>query len=302
MRRLALGAALALVPVAATAADCTVQWRAIDGVLSAAGLSEPAPTRPVRASGGGGCTVSDLTLLPDAALSYRVRSLTWSGDGIAEFVTDGTPPSSLALRLAGVRAVAAEDDAAVVWILDRLGAQGPSDVGLSAAWDSSGRLLIETSEPGAMGARSVWVDAAVEGVDLTNAASARASAGTFRVTSIVADIGPGEAFARFLVAGLGADRLQGSDDPAGDFDALRGELAQGADGLPDAAVPVHSRVALKALLADLPDARGRLVAEITAPQGFGPANLLPLLLRRADGDSALAAVLSGLRADLRYDR
>lgn len=304
MRRLiaALGAAFILAPAAASSADCTVQWRSLDAMLSAADLIRPAPDRPVRSSGPGVCTVSDVTLLPDARVSYRVRALAWSGEGVDRFLSDGTPPSSVSLRMQGVRAVAADQGRMAEWVETGPGTTEATDLRISAAWDASGRLLIETEDLGTLRPPSVWVDASVDGVDLSSVAAAKASAATFSVTSLKADIGMNESLARLLLTGLSAERIGSSEDPDREFAIFVAEARSGVDELPDASFPVHSRVALNALLSDLPKPEGRLFAEITATPGFGAENLLPLLLRRPGGGFSFGAPLTGVRVDLRYER
>ncbi len=90
------------------------------------------------------------------------------------------------------------------------------------------------------------------------------------------------------------------EDPEPQINALRKEARTHLAGLPQELMGYSSRQALGTLLGDLPNPWGKVFLRVEAPNGFGAANLTPMLIN--PGPDALNTVLSSLRLGVEYTR
>lgn len=281
--------------------SCAAVLDRIGGLIGEADLFAGKTPR----QGANRCSISDLEYEVDRNLTVRVQRLVWSGDGFKEFVADGTPPSALTVQLEGLRFAPNIGDPVMQYLMDAQAASGDAiDVTVSAQWlADDNRLLIQSAEADFPGENAIWFDAEIDGVDLSSVATAQTSMGSFSITKTQTKVQSNGLFEQYVLMALGAALLDGSETPAVRAEELKREAIAEIDALPDAIFPVPSRVALKALVSDMPNPKGTLSVDMSATPGLGPGRFLPLALSGGPEDlSAIWPLLRGVRYDVQYDR
>jgi hypothetical protein len=157
----------------------------------------------------------------------------------------------------------------------------------TAATEAGGALRLSDVDLRLSGGTRLTLAARIAGADLTPASWAGGA-----LTELDLDWKSDGRLARPVMELLGEAAAGEGGDAA--VDAARGALAGLVAALPEASLAPGTRDELAAMVADLPQGRGRLVLRLVAEDGIGAARLGLAALRDAPlGAEALAGLLAG---------
>ena len=170
-------------PVHAQGVNCSAQWSRLSTLLMKAGVFDAPLPGLMRQTADGGCRTNGLAFPGGKHLTIKADSLSWSGDDLARFATDGLPPTSLRLALTGITLVPDIGDP-VFNYLHGIQARGNEiDVSVSIDWDEDDKILnIKALRVDLPFGDFAEVRGTVEGVDLSTSQTIQMSAGSFAMT------------------------------------------------------------------------------------------------------------------------
>jgi hypothetical protein len=281
-----------------TTATCQDVWAMV----------ETAVADPVQAGApsltGNGCVVRDIEVPSegDYGVAIKIRSARFAGDGLTP--TDGwLPLTALNLSLGDIRLTPQIPDATTTWLLDHQSARAGIKLDLDATssdkvWRLNG-LKIDFP-----GDNQLEMTAGVSGLDLSSRTEAIASLGWARLNALDLSFQMDGFFETYLLMPLGSVLLSGAANPDQRVSQLKAEAVTLIDALPAGSVDAASKSALKDLLADLPNPKGKLGLKVVSDAGFGAPNLMPLVLNGLGDDPAktLATLLNGVKIEVTWTR
>lgn len=188
----------------------------------------------------------------------------------AQGLVDGAVPERLALRVIDLRLVVQMGDAQMDYVFAAQARANPIQAELALVWDRAAReVRVEVLDIDFPGDNRVTLTARTTGVDLTSPGAAQMSLTSAALTEADLTVQSHGLFEAYLLSGMVAWLLSDDGDPAARMAALQTEATATALALPEAVFPGDSRASLVALIAELPNPRGRLDLSFRAEPGFG---------------------------------
>lgn len=304
-----LGIVVALMVLATSAqaqpVNCAAQWSRLNDLLAKARSIEVPIPGLIRQTASGSCRTNGIRFPVGDKVQVKADRLSWAGRDLDRFVSEGLPPTALAVDLEGIT-ISPDIGDPVFSYLQGIQARG-STFGLSINldWDEAENVLRVVAVRFLMPEDDyVEFQARIEGVDLTSASSMQFSVGSFALTQSSIKVRSKRMFQDYLLLPLGLAILEGAEDPAEKVDELRVFANASIDQAPDQIVPTESKSALKALVQDLPEPSGVLSIDQTASPGIGPARFIPFAIGGAKFESIddIWQVLNGVSLAITYDK
>jgi hypothetical protein len=201
----------------------------------------------------------------------------------------GTPPTLVEVDIAGLRLAPRLGDTAFDEGLRAIFRLQTADLRLTLAHDpAAGTVSLSEADLRLSGGSAFALDATLKAEALTGAALLAAT-----LTRAELDWRSDGRLFRPVMERAG-QALTGAEGGAA-VDAARAALAGLLDRLPEAALAGETRAELAALVADLPQGRGRLALRIDAPDGLGAARLaLAALAEDPTSPATLERFLAGV--------
>lgn len=279
MRALVLSLALLAGPGLAetmTLARCQDAWRAASDRI---GIDQAAPSRGFRqgVTVDGWCELrAGQPGLEDAGFSR----LLWRAEGIDRFIADGTPPTSLRVRVHGIR----PDDAPA-------GAEFDASLVLRQV-PATRQLLVEEMRVTSSLGDEVHITAVFDRVDFSSWSMAQVSLGSLLLSRVIVRAQLEPILARAMWSELSVD-VRG--DPA----AARAAAERALDSLPETLLAPGADAQILDFIDDMPNPRGELEIGLSADPGLGVVQfvLYGLSLDTALGQTPVPA-LHGVTIDV----
>ncbi len=188
----------------------------------------------------------------------------------AQALVDGTVPDRLALRVIDLRLVVQMGDARMDYVFAAQARANPIQADLALVWDREAReVRVEVLDIDFPGENRVTLTARATGVDLSSPGAAQMSLTSAALTEAALTVQSHGLFEAYLLNGMVTWLLSDDGDPAASMAALQAEATAAALALPEATFPGDSRASLVALIAEVPNPRGRLDLSFRAEPGFG---------------------------------
>ncbi len=298
-----LALSLSLLLPNATFADqrtCAAEW---DWLTERAELTAATRFAPAYL-GDGACRVRGVTLTGGDRVAYEAAAITWQIDGLDQAMAGTALPHAATLNIEDFRTTPQTGDGATDYIFSARQAGRGINANLSFNWDETSRdLTLHRLEIDPWGEDTLSLSAQLSGVDLSSVSALQVSIGSMALHKLELDVTSRGLFEDYILLPLGLHVITDSADPDGQVATQKAETARIIDLLPIAAVSGTSRAALKSLVADMPNPRGRLRLDLDTDAGVG----LPRLIAfgaASDGDmaAALDALMDGVRLGATYDR
>lgn len=242
-----------------------------------------------------GCMVRGVDIRIRKGLSVTAREISWTGVELERFAEHGLFPDKADIEVAGMRT---ETTGANPFLQSIAGGRvrPPANVDVSWLWvQNAGVMRLTTKEGGRDADPSVWIDAEIDGLNLSSPARAVASLATMSFHQANTRLHLGRSIERLVLLAAAADAVDGSDSAT--IPEVRTKMLEAIDTIPDTLVPTSSRAALASAARTWPHTVGTLSVEVAPTSGFGVSNLLPMLVSDTGADA-----LSGLSVDIQYDR
>ncbi len=253
------------------AAACTASLQRLAQVTGVSPIAAIAAEAQITSDGW--CGLSDVTIPTNSKyLSFGIDDLQWRGTDMARFAAGGLPPTALDVRLTGFRFLTNTGDPVMTYLMaQQSGAKGISG-DLSLIWDAgSSELEMTALNLDFPGENTIAVTARFRGVDLTSRATMQQSVGGFALTKAKVDVLTNGLFETYLLLPFGQLVLGGAEDPAAQVAALKAAASDQISSFPNPPFMPGSTDALTQLITDMPNPTGRIVLDIDAPNGLGPA-------------------------------
>ena len=294
-------AALCLVPAALSAqtvtrGTCLSSW---DGLTAFAERFDMEVTAGSVGLTDGACVATRIRSTTDVdGQDWEADRIVWSGDGLDAL--PGGLPSRIDIKGEGVRTtLRLGSGQALQFARPHHSPQTRVDLHFAIAHDPAERRIVLTSPSvPPEGENAVILAAIIEDADLSDASTAALSAGSFRLTSLVAEIRTDGLFGSFVLPALAQDLLADSPRPAEQMQALQATWRGVIDATPGTMLGTESRAAATAIIDAMPSPDGMLTLSFADDEGLGPARFLPLALAEEVTPGDVAAALDGLRIDL----
>lgn len=197
-------------------------------------------------------------------LRFRGAALGWIAEGTGL-------PEGLEIAVEGLRLVVETGDARMDWLFAAQARANAIGGQLSLAWNAEARVLrLEGLSIDFPGENLVDLSAVVTGVDLSSQGAIQMSATSFALTEVDLRISTHGLFEWYALMALGPMVLPPEGDMAAAAAGIRSDLLAMVGDLPETSVSADSKVALAALVAELPNPSGELTVRVTAKPGIGP--------------------------------
>ncbi|MFQ6549100.1 hypothetical protein AADZ90_014180 [Aestuariibius sp. 2305UL40-4] len=279
-----------------TRGTCLTSW---SGLTEVAARFDMEVTAGSVGLSGGACVATRIRSTTDVeGQDWEADRIAWSGDGLDAL--PGGLPAQIDIRGQGVRTtLRLGSGQALQFARPHHSSQTRVDLHFAIAHDPvERRVVLTTPSVPPEGENAVILAAIVEDVNLSDATTAAFSAGSFRLTSLVAEIRGNGLFGSFVLPALANDLLADSPRPAEEMQALQANWRGLIDALPGTMLGIESRAAAAAIIDAMPSPDGTLTLSFADDQGLGPARFLPLATADEVAPGDVAATLDGMRIDL----
>lgn len=270
MSRLALLliAGLAAPAGAEEAGPCRSLWDR----LSAA-LSESFPVSGTVTADAQGCVVADVRLdYPgDYTPDWVADELRLSGGALGWLAGDAAAvPDRLEVLVRGLRFELRSGMALTDYVFAAQARANTIDADLALAWDPAARMLaIERLAVDFPGQNELHLTAQVTGLDLSSPGAAQMSLASAALREADLVVRTHGLFEGLLLNALATALLPLEGNMEAEVAALKAQATAAVAALPEASFPGESRAALAALIAELPNPKGRLTLAFRADPGLG---------------------------------
>lgn len=253
-------------PVQAQTTTCKAQWTGLIDLLHGAGLTNMPSGALVRELADGQCRVGGITAPLKDQTTVTAQSVTWGGEDMARFTTDGLPPRALNVTIKDMKLKGPAGNSIYTKRVERNLASLSGDVSLAAGWDEDARrLVIEHLSLHLSPGDSFVLQATVDNVDLRTKANMQMSFGAFLVSNLRFEFDTVGTFApftytRFTEGFLGFPL----EDPK-----RTTKIAEVVEAFPESLIDQPSKAALAKLFYDMSEAVGKARIELNATPGLG---------------------------------
>ena len=269
--RLAALVGLLASPVAAEAPDAAV----CAGVWSLVTDAVPVTGR-VAGVTDGWCEIADVVLdLPGQYVpDWHADRLRLRGSALPWALGKPALPERLEAEVQGLRLVVQTDNPQMDYLFAAQARAYPIAATLALRWDKAVNTLhLDRLDIDFPGTNAVSLTAEVGRVDLSSVGAMQMALTGFAITRARLSVTTHGLFESYGLMALGAAMLPYEGDMASAVATRKAEAGLAIAGLPEATFPGRSRAALWALVQELPNPSGRLVVDLRADAGFGPARL-----------------------------
>jgi hypothetical protein len=263
-----------------TTADCAAIVAAAQPVTA---MITARVSLPDLVAQNGWCEMKDIRIEPEGEYQplWSIGQFRFRGDGLGDLPA-GTPPTTLDLQLRKVNLEIVTGDANTDYLMRVQRGDFGIDVDFAATYDPAARSLrLSSVDLDFPGPDFIGLTAQIDRIDLNSLGGMQSSLGGAGVTSLGLTVTSNGLFESYFLMAVGnfllfdrPDTLAPPDYVAG---LIAGARATVAD-LPDPLIDVTGRVALDALLAEMPNPWGTLTLNVRAPGGFGAQRFIGLAM------------------------
>lgn len=200
-------------------------------------------------------------------LQFRGAALGWIADG-------STLPEGLEVVAEGLRLVVQTGNPQMDWLFAAQSHPNRIDAAGALSWDPAEKVLrLEGLSIDFPGENLLDLSARVKGVDLSSTGAMQMSATSFALTEADLDITTHGLFEGYFLMAFGPMVLPTEGDMDAAAEAIRVELLALVADLPETSFSTDSKVALGALIGELPNPSGALTIALRSEAGIGPTRL-----------------------------
>lgn len=197
-------------------------------------------------------------------LRFRGAALGWIAEGAGQ-------PEGLEIAVEGLRLVVQTGNPQMDWLFAAQARPNGIDGEASLAWDPVAKVLrLEGLSLDFPGDNLVQASVTVTGVDLSSSGAMEMSLASFALTELDARITTHGLFEWYALLSLGPVLMPTEGDMDAAAEGIRADLLAGVGDLPGTSFPEASKVALRALIGELPNPAGELTLVLRAEPGIGP--------------------------------
>lgn len=236
------------------------------GTVSAAGVTQD----------GDWCLVETPLIDIDGAYvpDWHMDRLRFRGAALG-WVADGTGlPEGIEIAVEGLRLVIQTGNPQMDWLFAAQARPNGIDAEAALSWDAGAKVLrLEGLSVDFPGENLLTASAVLTGVDLSSTGAVQMSTTSFALTEADLAVTTHGLFEWYALMALGPLVLPTEGDMDAAAQALRADLAALVGDLPRTSFSDPSKVALQALIAELPNPSGELTLSLRAEPGVGPARV-----------------------------
>ncbi|MDG1408435.1 MAG: hypothetical protein P8Q50_11590 [Octadecabacter sp.] len=244
-----------------------------DAIAALVEIPNALPTPTVDEAGW--CLITDMVVPTSSNSGIRIGALRWRASDMQRFIEDGLPPRALDIEGTGLGVTVQTGDDVFDYLLGLQMDQSQMAFGASLRWDGvQNTVTLGSSYLEFNDTNRIEATARLEGANLTDLASMQTSLGTAGLRNLMIKSEFDGWFETHAVVMLGNILLKsGEGAPQAQVDALKGQVIDVINTLPDVFMPQNSRAALSAFVESLPSPRGSAQLQLRADPTLGAVRL-----------------------------